>query len=311
VQLAYGDYGKTTFFIASEQDWNAHAEAITGTEVKVMRRINPRPLAVEAVLTSNGTIVGPVMGEFTGYPELTPYRGGWCGNDLLPDTLTDQQRERIVDLVRRIGARLDTEGYKGFFEVDILLDTDTGELYLGELNPRITGATSITNVTAGAYADIPLFLFHLLEYFDIDTTFDVDEINERWSQLATVDAWSQIVIKELGTTVEHIQQAPPSGLWLLAEDGTVQFERPTPDWHALQDESECFFLRIYGPGDYRFKGADLGIVLTKGKLQTGDPWRLTERGKRLVETLRTHYTSTPLDPGITAPATGPGLGLKT
>ena len=59
------------------------------------------------------------------------------------------------------------------------LDRPTsGEVYLGELNPRISGASSITNVTAGAYADIPLFLFHLLEFMGFDYNVDVDEINE-------------------------------------------------------------------------------------------------------------------------------------
>ena len=38
----------------------------------------------------------------------------------------------------------------------------------------------MTNVTAGAYADIPLFLFQLLEYMDVDYRIDVDDINERW-----------------------------------------------------------------------------------------------------------------------------------
>ena len=33
------------------------------------------------------------------------------------------------------------EGYRGFFEVDYLADLDTGELYLGEINPRISGVT--------------------------------------------------------------------------------------------------------------------------------------------------------------------------
>ena len=49
-----------------------------------------------------------------------------------------------------------------------MVDLDADEVYLGELNPRISGASSMTNVTAGAYADIPLFLFHLLEYMDVD-----------------------------------------------------------------------------------------------------------------------------------------------
>ena len=46
-----------------------------------MRRIDHRAIAVEAVLTRHGTLVGPLMNDITGHPELTPYRGGWAGND--------------------------------------------------------------------------------------------------------------------------------------------------------------------------------------------------------------------------------------
>ncbi|MDN5771648.1 MAG: biotin carboxylase, partial [Microlunatus sp.] len=118
VQTAYGDSGKTTFFIDDEAGWKSHAKEIVGQEVKVMKRINNRPIAVEAVLTRNGTIVGPFMTELTGHPELTPYRGGWCGNEMFPDVLDDDLRRRAADLVRRLGHRLGQEGYRGFFEVD-------------------------------------------------------------------------------------------------------------------------------------------------------------------------------------------------
>ena len=78
----------------------------------------------------------------------------------------------------------------------MLVDLDSDEVYLGELNPRISGASAITNVTAGAYADVPLFLFHLLEFMGVEFELDVDEINERWSELASSDLWSQMIIKE-------------------------------------------------------------------------------------------------------------------
>ena len=89
-----------------------------------------------------------------------------------------------------MGDRLAKEGYRGFLEVDVLVDLDTDEVYLGEINPRISGASSMTNVTAGAYADVPLFLFHLLEFMDVKYTVNVEEINERWRDLAAVDVWS-------------------------------------------------------------------------------------------------------------------------
>jgi len=209
IQTPYGDSGKTTFFVKSRTEWEAHAEDIVGEDLKVMKRINNKAAAVEAVITKHGTLVGPFMTDLTGYPELTPYQGGWCGNDLFPDALSDAHRSRGIELVRRLGDRLGAEGYQGFFEVDVLVDLDTDEIYLGELNPRISGASSITNVTAGAYADLPLFLFHVLEYMDVDYDIDIDEINERWRELAAVDVWSQLVMKEPQSRVERIVAAAP------------------------------------------------------------------------------------------------------
>ena len=164
VQTPYGDSGKTTFFITKEEDWDKNSENMIGQDLKIMKRINNHAVAVEAVNTKHGTVVGPFMTDLTGYPELTPYRGGWCGNDLFPEALSDGHRATAIEHVQRLGNQLRKEGYRGFFEVDVLVDLDSEEVYLGELNPRISGASSITNVTAGAYSDIPLFLFHLLEF---------------------------------------------------------------------------------------------------------------------------------------------------
>jgi len=305
VQTPYGDSGKTTFFIASERDWDACAADVRGQQLKVMKRINNRAAAVEACITRHGTIVGPFMTDLTGYPELTPYKGGWCGNDLFPDALSEADRNVAIGHVRKLGDRLAREGYKGFLEVDVLVDTDTGAVYLGELNPRISGVSSMTNVTAGAYADMPLFLFHLLEFMDVDYTIDVEEINERWSALAAVDVWSQLIMKEPGDEVERILAAPRTGSWRMTDGGALAFEHVSNDWHEITSEDEAFFMRVYGPGDYKFHGADLGILVTKGRMQTADG--LTERCRRYITGIRAHYQSEPLP---AAPAVKPIAYVK-
>ena len=311
VQTPYGDSGKTSFFISSEADWRKHSADILGEEIKVMRRINNRPVAVEAVLTRCGTIVGPFMSELIGYKRLTPARGGWCGNEMFPEVLTGESRRTATQLVRRLGDRLAKEGYRGFFEVDVLVDTDTGEVYLGELNPRISGASSITNVTAGAYADVPLFLFHILEYMNVDFDLDVDEINERWEELASADVWSQMVMKETDDIVQRLTATPRTGQYSLDASGGLVFRRPALDWHQLQNEREAFFLRIYGPGDYRWKGADLGVLVTKGRLQVDNGQgksSLAIRARHLIDSIRAEYAGTP----ITEPATPrTNVGLKS
>jgi biotin carboxylase len=294
VQMPYGDSGKTTFFIKTRADWDkcAGKEPLADNELKVMRRIDHRAIAVEAVLTRCGTLVGPLMNDITGHPELTPYRGGWAGNDY-PATLSSEQKQRARDLTCRLGDRLAAEGYVGFFEVDFLVDTGSGELYLGELNPRISGISSMTNVTAGAYADMPLFLFHLLEYLGVDYEVDIAEINERWSREASVDVWSQIIIKETGDQVELLTRAPRTGIYRLAGDGTADFNRWGYDWHWIAGESEAFYLRILAQGDYRYPGADLGALVTRGRLQTDD-MELEDRCKRWIAGIRAQFAGTPI-----------------
>jgi biotin carboxylase len=289
VQTPYGDSGKTTFFIKEEADWDKSSKDIIGEQLKVMKRIDNKAAAVEACITKHGTIVGPFMTDLTGYPELTPYKGGWCGNDLFPEALSPEQRALAIGHVRRLGDRLAKEGYQGFLEIDVLVDLATDEVYLGELNPRISGASSMTNVTAGAYADVPLFLFHLLEFMDVDYTIDVEEINERWRELAAVDVWAQLIMKEPDDIVERILEAPRTGTWHLDEEGGLSYAGSSYDWHDVTHEDEAFFLRVYAPGDFRFKGADLGILVTKGRMQTSEG--LTKAARTYIDGIRGEYVS--------------------
>jgi biotin carboxylase len=309
VQTPYGDSGKTTFFIRGQRDWDRDAEDIVGQELKVMKRINNRALAVEAALTRHGTIVGPLMNDLIGHPELTPHRGGWCGNDIFPDALSPEHLERARMLTRKLGDRLAAEGYRGFLEVDYLVDVDTGELYLGELNPRISGVTSMTNVTAAAYADIPLFLFHLLEFLDLDYEVDVDDVNRRWAQASAVDVWSQLVLKETGSGVDRLTRAPRTGVWRMDDAGGIAFGRWGNDWHSLHDETEAFFLRVLAPGDYRYEGADLGLLVARSRME-GDDGRLTERARRWIDGIHGEFAGVPPEPAAPPPPPG-ALAFKS
>ena len=180
LQSAFGDSGHTTFFINSEADFRKYEHDIVGQgEIKIMKRIDCRGSAIEACATSQGTIVGPLMTELVGFKELTPYRGGWCGNEIFATAFPPKVRQKARDLTFKFGEQLRKEGYRGYFELDFLIDKKTGDIWLGELNPRITGASSMTNHAAFAHADAPLFLFHLLEFSKAKFKLDVDELNAR------------------------------------------------------------------------------------------------------------------------------------
>jgi hypothetical protein len=99
-------------------------------------------------------------------------------------------------------------------------------------------------------------------------------------------------MKEPDDSVERILAAPRTGTYRLDEDGNVLFVHMSNDWHEVTHEDECFYMRVYGAGDYRFKGADLGILVTKGRMQTSEG--LTKRCQSYIEGIRSMYTSEPM-----------------
>ncbi len=301
LQSAYGDSGHTTFFIASLEDFRRHEHEIIGQgEIKIMKRIVCRGSAIEACATKAGTIVGPLMTELVGFKELTPYRGGWCGNEIFSSAFSPAVRKKARDLTFKFGEQLREEGYRGYFELDFLIEEKTGEIYLGELNPRITGCSSMTNHAAFAHADAPLFLFHLLEFSGKPFDLDVEELNNRWADPAMIDSWSQMVIKHTDDSVDLLTEAPETGIYRMAEDGTVSYDRFDYHRRAVETENEAFFLRILKPGDYRYEGADLGILVMRGRSMTKN-FKLTERSEQWIEGIKSAFHATPLEQQTAVP----------
>ncbi len=291
VQTAFGDSGHTTFFISNEREYDKHAEEIEKEkEVKVLERVRCRGSALEACVTRHGTLVGPLMTELVGFRELTPYKGGWCGNEVFAEAFPQKVRDFARRSAFKIGEALRARRYRGYFELDFLTDLDTGEVYLGEMSPRITGASSMTNLASFAHADAPLLFFHLLEFAGVPFELDVNELNERWSDADNIDDWSQLVIKHTGKDVEQIKAAPPSGVWELGSDGAVAFVRQQTHRRTVRREERAFWLRIAKEGDWFYEGADLGILVTRGRLMT-QGFQLTGRAKAWIRGIRVQYAT--------------------
>jgi hypothetical protein len=297
VQTPYGDSGRTTFFITNEEQWDEHSEQLDGEELKIMRRIEHLPGTVEACATRHGTLVGPIQTDITGFEELTPYRGGWCGNDVFPGVFDKATRDAIRAMARKLGDTLYAHGYSGVFCVDFLVENGSGEVYLGEINPRISGASPLTNLLTSKYGGVPLFLFHLLEFLEVDWEVDLKKLQKRWE---TYDEWSQLVLKQTDDAVEKITRAPSSGLWQMREDGTIEFVRLVTTWHTVGHDDEAFYLRVYGTDEYRYKGGDLGVIVTRGRMQTDDR-QLTDRAKAWSKGITSLFHGTPTDHAVPVP----------
>lgn len=299
VQTPYGDSGRTTFFVKSEADWAKNADVMSKEHLKVMRRINHLPGTVEAVATRHGTLVGPLQTDITGFAEVTPYKGGWCGNDVFTGGF-DKERKRVQQMAQRLGDTLYKKGYRGAFCMDFLIDTDTREVYLGEINPRVSGASPMTNLITSTYGGCPIYMFHLLEFMNVEWEVDIAKVQQRWAEF---DNWSQLILKYPVDRVEMITRAPSSGIWRMNDDGDISLVRKAIDWFLVAGEDEAFYLRVYTAGDYRYHGADIGILVSRGRFQTDDR-KLNARAKQWVAAIHKQFAAIPVS-GPSAPVPPP------
>jgi len=127
----------------------------------------------------------------------------------------------------------------------------------------------------------------------MDTPYElsVKSINDRWARAENIDDWSQLVIKHTEDTVEYITEAPKSGIWKKQKDGTIKYDRMDTHRRAVEKQNEAFFLRITGEGDYLYEGADVGILVMRGRLMTDD-FKLTKRAKDWITAIQDQYKTT-------------------
>ena len=227
-----------------------------------------RLVTVPAVVTRRGTVVGSVATSLFGDPALTLDPYAWSGAGTSPQLLSHSQRAQASDLVSGLGDQLAKTGFRGYFEAQLSVDDLTGEIQLVGAAPGIGAATALTTAAPGAYADLPLYALHVLEHLGIDLDLDVAELNRRAVDLAVLDAQSQLLIAETVADLELLVDAPASGRYVLDELGTAHLVERSLDWHGLSEPGEFYFLRLAGPGDQRWLGSDLGVVITRGRART-------------------------------------------
>jgi hypothetical protein len=255
-----------------------------------MRRYQQHKNRTRRILSRTLTLlVGPLQTELVGFSELTPFSGGWCGNEVFAanqsDLLTPDIRQQAQQATLALGQQLRQVGYRGCFGLDFLLDQDTGALYLGEMNPRITGATPMTSQAMLEAESVPLLLFHLLEWLspgdELDYEPDVAAFNEQWLRAEGLGGWGQMILEQKEETNDVVAAAPDSGLWQMQSDGTAQFVRGAFSLDAISRENEALFLRTVNVGQGQYKGGSLGRIVLRGRLLTDD-YRLQPRAQAWI-----------------------------
>ena len=166
-----------------------------------------------------------------------------------------------------MGERLRQEGYRGYFELDFLADAATGEIYLGELNPRVTGRQQHHERHRGRvrrHAAVPVPPAGVHGRRLRDRRRRAERALGAAGRTSTTGA--QFILKQTDDAWSGSTEAPRVGH--LADGrrrGDLVRRGATPTgtrWRTSTRRSTC---GSPAPGQYRYPGADLGIIVTRGR----------------------------------------------
>ncbi|WP_177242671.1 ATP-grasp domain-containing protein [Amycolatopsis marina] len=137
------------------QDWR-------GETLRVSEYLPGIPLTVSGCVAGDVTVISAISHQLVGLPELTPFWGAHCGNQLVADhTLPAGAAARCRQAGRRLGDRLGELGFRGAFGLDLVATPD-GSVAAIEINPRFQTVVSLVQAQETAAGLLPMLGTHAL-----------------------------------------------------------------------------------------------------------------------------------------------------
>jgi hypothetical protein len=134
-------------------------------------------------------------------------------------------------------------------------------VFLGEINARITGISAMTNLSDFSDRQIPLFLFHLLEFDpNVDLTLKVGDFNDAVLACGAEGIAAQVILKYAEDPLTIVTNAPVSGVYTLDGDRKLTLMFASHERRDALGPNEIFIMRITSKGDHAYKGCDLAIM---------------------------------------------------
>lgn len=178
--------GLGTFFINQKQDFLDFKDFIKRRRlvreinvVNVTKFIDGEPSSITGCATRFGVVTGVLQKQIIDQPELVALQGRsgvWLGHDWHVG-FSDKAQAEAEEWCQHWGEYMYKKGYRGIYGLDVVVDKEE-RVWPVECNSRYTGAFPVYTMMQLAQGEVPLDVWHLLEWMDIDYQIDIDQIQK-------------------------------------------------------------------------------------------------------------------------------------
>ncbi len=138
IQFNRAHTGNGTMRVTSEDSIQELRKKFPQREVRVTTFIDGSAFTLIGCVWGNKILTSTINYQITGLPPFTHSPFATIGNDwALPQKiLTTQQTKQIRQIATDVGEKLITNNWRGLFGIDVIVERETGKVFLIEINAR-------------------------------------------------------------------------------------------------------------------------------------------------------------------------------
>ncbi len=282
---------KGTYRIENSDDYLEAIRALKkysrGRNIVVSKYIPGESTSIQVCITKHGIFNGGIQRQLMNSAWLCNSKlddqSKWCGGEVgveYPDIVHHQTQE----VASIIGSELASHGYKGIFGVDFIITPDN-EVYVIEINARLTGYSHVISDLQMQNGKIPFMLLHALELgnFDYDVT-DVTALPStgRYKKQASLLVMSNPLEEPL-VMKHHIKP----GVYRQVGN-KVEFVKDAFSLQALRGDDKMLIMSRHAQGDSVDTGKRILKVMKYGKTMSknGD---LNAKGRDTIAAIKNTF----------------------
>lgn len=250
IQWNHGHTGDGTMLIKTLDDLRAIQEKFPERMARISGFVSGPSFTVNAVVTSNRILMGNVSYQITGMPPFTDGIFSTVGNDwsLAKKLLSSDNLRAIEEMVREIGQKLQTDGWRGLFGIDLIKHESSGKLFLIEINARQPASTTFESsqqekARANGANGLTTFEAHIRAL----TGLPIDQ------DMIRIDGGAQVV-QRVTKTVQDIFDDVSTSLQKIGYD-TVAYQNTGYNADLLRVQSEAGIMESHG--SFNAKGHEI------------------------------------------------------
>lgn len=144
LQWSHGHTGDGTVLIQNESDLKKLQEKFPHREARVTDFIKGPMFTANIVVSDKEILVGNISYQITGMLPFTENAFSTIGNDWsVPHTiLTEAHTETFDEIAKKVGKKMQKEGWRGLFGIDVIYNEEGDSMHLIEINARQPASTT-------------------------------------------------------------------------------------------------------------------------------------------------------------------------